>query len=230
MNLQLNNSTRMESNRDSNLKIRRCRHGRIIVKDSSKKKIVQLGDKETNKELKTVKGMSEVIHQSSSSLKFKEILQKQTCDEPKISSESIGNDIADCKSLSNEHENSPKSTDDSPSSDIYDPEEPVLPISPGDSPPLSPLNNAANHKMDVEKNHDDGVPSSAVQLNHQVKYLQKLNRQERVVEEVKLALKPHYQRRAIDKEQYKDILRRAVPKVSRLPIRRLIKTLSPRSV
>lgn len=122
------------------------------------------------------------------------------------------------KSLSAHSSSMTFSTDDSPTSDIYDPEGPVLPISPGDSPPLSPLNKAANHKiayqMNVEKNDDD-VPSSAVQLNQQEKYLQKLNRQERVVEEVKIALKPHYQRRAIDKEQYKDVLRRAVPKVSK---------------
>lgn len=45
-------------------------------------------------------------------------------------------------------------------------------------------------------------------------FLKKLNRQERVVEEVKLVLKPHYNKKHINKEEYKDILRRAVPKVS----------------
>lgn len=45
-------------------------------------------------------------------------------------------------------------------------------------------------------------------------YLRKLNRQERVVEEVKLVLKPHYNKKHITKDDYKDILRRAVPKVS----------------
>ena len=44
-------------------------------------------------------------------------------------------------------------------------------------------------------------------------YLKKLNRQERVVEEVKLALKPHYGKKIINKDDYKEILRRAVPKV-----------------
>lgn len=44
-------------------------------------------------------------------------------------------------------------------------------------------------------------------------FLKKLNRQERVVEEVKLVLKPHYNKKHITKEDYKDILRRAVPKV-----------------
>lgn len=45
-------------------------------------------------------------------------------------------------------------------------------------------------------------------------FLKKLNRQERVVEEVKLSLKPHYTKKHITKEEYKDILRRSVPKVS----------------
>lgn len=44
-------------------------------------------------------------------------------------------------------------------------------------------------------------------------FLKKLNRQERVVEEVKLVLKPHYNKKRINKEEYKDILRRSVPKV-----------------
>ena len=33
------------------------------------------------------------------------------------------------------------------------------------------------------------------------------------MEEVKLVLKPHYNKKHINKEEYKDILRRAVPKV-----------------
>lgn len=109
------------------------------------------------------------------------------------------------------------SSDNSVSSDIYDPEGPILPISPGDSPPLSPLDIAANNNLnypsDEGEKNDDDMPSSAVQLNQQEKYLQKLNRQERVVEEVKIALKPHYHKRVVDKEQYKDVLRRAVPKI-----------------
>lgn len=43
--------------------------------------------------------------------------------------------------------------------------------------------------------------------------MRKLNRQERVVEEVKLVLKPHYNKKHISKEEYKDVLRKAVPKV-----------------
>ena len=44
-------------------------------------------------------------------------------------------------------------------------------------------------------------------------YLRKLNRQERVVEEVKLAIKPYYAKGRINKDEYKDIMRKAVPKV-----------------
>lgn len=55
----------------------------------------------------------------------------------------------------------------------------------------------------------DDLPSSAVEMQ----FLKKLNRQERVVEEVKLVLKPHYAKKHISKEDYKEILRRAVPKI-----------------
>ena len=46
-----------------------------------------------------------------------------------------------------------------------------------------------------------------------LQFIKKLNRQERVVEEVKLAIKPHYSKGKIDKEEYKEIMRKAVPKV-----------------
>lgn len=44
-------------------------------------------------------------------------------------------------------------------------------------------------------------------------YLKKLHMQERAVEEVKLAIKPFYQGRDINKDEYKEILRKAVQKV-----------------
>lgn len=44
-------------------------------------------------------------------------------------------------------------------------------------------------------------------------YLKKLHMQERAVEEVKLAIKPFYQNRDINKDEYKEILRKAVQKV-----------------
>uniref|UniRef100_A0A670YZQ1 SFR19-like C-terminal domain-containing protein n=1 Tax=Pseudonaja textilis TaxID=8673 RepID=A0A670YZQ1_PSETE len=45
------------------------------------------------------------------------------------------------------------------------------------------------------------------------KYLKKLHIQERAVEEVKLAIKLYYQKKEITKEEYKDILRKAVHKI-----------------
>ena len=47
-----------------------------------------------------------------------------------------------------------------------------------------------------------------------LQYLKKLNRMERVVEEVKLAVKPYYAKGKINKEEYKEIMRKSVPKVS----------------
>nr|XP_055048280.1 PHD and RING finger domain-containing protein 1 isoform X1 [Misgurnus anguillicaudatus]XP_055048281.1 PHD and RING finger domain-containing protein 1 isoform X1 [Misgurnus anguillicaudatus]XP_055048282.1 PHD and RING finger domain-containing protein 1 isoform X1 [Misgurnus anguillicaudatus] len=44
-------------------------------------------------------------------------------------------------------------------------------------------------------------------------YMKKLHMQERAIEEVKLAIKPFYQKRDITKEEYKEILRKAVQKV-----------------
>lgn len=157
------------TNSSSKLKIKRCKHGRIIVKDLTKQK-----------------------------------KRSQTEASPR-------------ESLSARIPATPPSNN-SASSDIYDPGAPITPISPGDSPPISPADSITYSDLNSHShahNHktEDDVPSSAVQLNQQEKYLQKLNRQERVVEEVKLALKPHYSRRSIDKEQYKDVLRRAVPKV-----------------
>merc|ERR1719245_1818168 len=59
----------------------------------------------------------------------------------------------------------------------------------------------------------DEVPSSAVEMFVKEKFLKKVQRQERVVEEVKLVLKPAYNTRKINKEAYKEILRKTVPKV-----------------
>ncbi|TWW75601.1 PHD and RING finger domain-containing protein 1 [Takifugu flavidus] len=50
-------------------------------------------------------------------------------------------------------------------------------------------------------------------LSRKDKYLKKLHMQERAVEEVKLAIKPFYQNRDINKDEYKEILRKAVQKV-----------------
>ncbi|XP_073327533.1 uncharacterized protein phrf1 [Pagrus major] len=50
-------------------------------------------------------------------------------------------------------------------------------------------------------------------LSRKDKYLKKLHMQERAIEEVKLAIKPFYQNRDINKDEYKEILRKAVQKV-----------------
>ena len=44
--------------------------------------------------------------------------------------------------------------------------------------------------------------------------MKKVQRQERVVEEVKMVMKPAYNHKKINKDQYKEILRKAVPKVT----------------
>ena len=45
-------------------------------------------------------------------------------------------------------------------------------------------------------------------------FLKKVQKQDRIVEEVKLLLKPAYNDRKITKESYKEILKKTVPKVS----------------
>lgn len=59
----------------------------------------------------------------------------------------------------------------------------------------------------------DDVPSSAVEMTVKEKFLKKVQRQERVVEEVKMVMKPAYNHKKINKDQYKEILRKAVPKI-----------------
>lgn len=171
----------------SNLKMKRCRHGRIIIKDLSKKKFLQY--------------VGQSNQPADANIAQKSSQQEASPKEPLSARSSLS-----------------PSTNESVSSDIYDPEQPIIPLSPIDSPPsFSSKKKTANNKIaypNPNERNDDDVPSSAVQLNQQEKYLQKLNRQERAIEEVKLALKPHYQKRTIRKDQYKDILRRAVPKVS----------------
>nr|CAD7454561.1 unnamed protein product [Timema tahoe] len=85
---------------------------------------------------------------------------------------------------------------------------------------LSSVDRLAGGKKEIAIKMDEDqlqileeLPSSAVELQVKDKFLKKLNRQERVVEEVKLSLKPHYTKKHITKEEYKDILRRSVPKI-----------------
>ncbi|XP_041277022.1 PHD and RING finger domain-containing protein 1 [Onychostruthus taczanowskii] len=57
------------------------------------------------------------------------------------------------------------------------------------------------------------APKPAVDKTKNEEYMKKLHMQERAVEEVKLAIKPFYQKREITKEEYKSILRKAVQKI-----------------
>ncbi|XP_078586694.1 uncharacterized protein LOC144868390 isoform X2 [Branchiostoma floridae x Branchiostoma japonicum] len=78
---------------------------------------------------------------------------------------------------------------------------------------------------------DENIESSAVEMDIKEKMLEKLNRQERVAEEVKLALKPFYQAKKVNKEQYKEILKKSVVqvchtktgKIDPVKIRRLVR-------
>ncbi|NXL02682.1 PHRF1 protein, partial [Mesembrinibis cayennensis] len=57
------------------------------------------------------------------------------------------------------------------------------------------------------------TPKPPVDKMKNEEYMKKLHMQERAVEEVKLAIKPFYQKREITKEEYKNILRKAVQKI-----------------
>ncbi|XP_014437978.1 PHD and RING finger domain-containing protein 1 isoform X6 [Tupaia chinensis] len=57
------------------------------------------------------------------------------------------------------------------------------------------------------------TPRPAAEKTKKEEYMKKLHMQERAVEEVKLAIKPFYQRREVTKDEYKDILRKAVQKI-----------------
>lgn len=60
---------------------------------------------------------------------------------------------------------------------------------------------------------DDSLPASAVEMNKREKLLAKFNYQVRVEEEVKLALRPYYGKKRITKEDYKEVMRKTVPKI-----------------
>merc|ERR1719266_3194977 len=77
-------------------------------------------------------------------------------------------------------------------------------------------NNNKNLKMKIVDDKlkiIDDVPTSAVEMAVKEKFLKKVQRQERIVEEIKTVLKPFYNRKRITKEDYKEILRKCVPKV-----------------
>ncbi|KAH9494767.1 hypothetical protein Btru_020522 [Bulinus truncatus] len=84
----------------------------------------------------------------------------------------------------------------------------------GESVSTAPQEKSKSHFLKKQRlDVDDDVPASAVELTNKEKFLKKLHLQERVIDEVKLAIKPFYSSKKITKEQYKLILRKAVPKV-----------------
>ncbi|XP_042202475.1 splicing factor, arginine/serine-rich 19 [Callorhinchus milii] len=72
------------------------------------------------------------------------------------------------------------------------------------------LNTTSLENADTTKSEGTSFIDSSMDSD---RYLKKLHTQERAVEEVKLAIKPFYQRKEINKEDYKDILRKAVHKI-----------------
>lgn len=72
---------------------------------------------------------------------------------------------------------------------------------------------AANTAAANSSEERTAPPRPAPEKAKNEEYMKKLHVQERAVEEVKLAIKPFYQKREVTKEEYKDILRKAVQKI-----------------
>merc|ERR1719411_1974604 len=83
----------------------------------------------------------------------------------------------------------------------------------GGSKPAKNKHNIHMKVVDDKLRIIDDVPSSAVELSVKEKFLKKVQRQDRIVEEIKLVLKPYYNRKKINQDDYKDILRKCVPKI-----------------
>ncbi|XP_045676934.1 PHD and RING finger domain-containing protein 1 isoform X2 [Phyllostomus hastatus] len=85
-----------------------------------------------------------------------------------------------------------------------------VPVPIGLTAASEPAGQAAATNSSEEK---PAAPRPAAEKAKNEEYMKKLHMQERAVEEVKLAIKPFYQRREVTKEEYKDILRKAVQKI-----------------
>uniref|UniRef100_UPI00398F6464 PHD and RING finger domain-containing protein 1 isoform X2 n=1 Tax=Pristiophorus japonicus TaxID=55135 RepID=UPI00398F6464 len=88
---------------------------------------------------------------------------------------------------------------------------PLLPPPTYQAVAAAPTVAAETHMLQVEGNLDTDKPCDDKAQNEN--YIKKLQLQERAVEEAKLALKPYYQSKEITKEEYKEILRKAVQKI-----------------
>ncbi|XP_070621657.1 LOW QUALITY PROTEIN: PHD and RING finger domain-containing protein 1 [Erythrolamprus reginae] len=90
-------------------------------------------------------------------------------------------------------------------------EQELIPESGGNLTPVSEPSIQEASTGDAEEKVK--TSKSPVDKTKNEEYMKKLHVQERAVEEVKLAIKPFYQKREITKEEYKDILRKAVQKI-----------------
>ncbi|XP_060705577.1 uncharacterized protein scaf1 isoform X1 [Hemiscyllium ocellatum] len=79
-------------------------------------------------------------------------------------------------------------------------------------PPTSSSGKLYSTLESTEPSKMEGTTSTDGNMDSD-RYLKKLHTQERAVEEVKLAIKPFYQKKEINKDDYKDILRKAVHKI-----------------
>ncbi|XP_054432799.1 PHD and RING finger domain-containing protein 1 isoform X2 [Pteronotus mesoamericanus] len=80
---------------------------------------------------------------------------------------------------------------------------------------LTAASEPAGHAVAATNNSEEksAAPRPAAEKAKNEEYMKKLHMQERAVEEVKLAIKPFYQKREVTKDEYKDILRKAVQKI-----------------
>ncbi|XP_037373222.1 PHD and RING finger domain-containing protein 1 isoform X2 [Talpa occidentalis] len=88
-------------------------------------------------------------------------------------------------------------------------------VAPSPAPAPTILATASEPAGHATANSEDrqAAPRPAAEKTKNEEYMKKLHVQERAVEEVKLAIKPFYQRREVSKDEYKDILRKAVQKI-----------------
>ncbi|XP_025308348.3 PHD and RING finger domain-containing protein 1 isoform X1 [Canis lupus dingo] len=79
---------------------------------------------------------------------------------------------------------------------------------------LATASEPAGHSTGASNSEErTAAPRPAAEKAKNEEYMKKLHMQERAVEEVKLAIKPFYQKREVTKDEYKDILRKAVQKI-----------------
>uniref|UniRef100_A0A452DW77 PHD and RING finger domain-containing protein 1 n=1 Tax=Capra hircus TaxID=9925 RepID=A0A452DW77_CAPHI len=89
----------------------------------------------------------------------------------------------------------------------------LAPVSTMPTAASEPAGHAAAATATNDSEERTAPPRPAPEKAKNEEYMKKLHVQERAVEEVKLAIKPFYQKREVTKDEYKDILRKAVQKI-----------------